>query len=197
MTSRRPLVVGIGGSPRTESSSERALRLCLKKAAEAGAETECYSGGALALPMFAPGNGERTPECQRYLTAVSRADGLIIATPGYHGSISGLVKNALDYTEDLREDRRPYLDGRPVACIACADGWQGAVNTLIALRSIVHALRGWPTPLGVAINSRSAPFTPEGQCSDPAISTALETATQQVLAFASMALESDVTAVVT
>ena len=36
---------------------------------------------------------------------------------------------------------------------ACASGWQAATTTLVAFRSIVHALRGWPTPLGVCINT--------------------------------------------
>ena len=81
--------------------------------------------------------------------AVRAADGLIIASPGYHGSISGLVKNALDGLEDLRDDVRPYLDGRAVGLIVRADGPQAGDSTLAALRAIVHALRGWPTPLGV------------------------------------------------
>ena len=183
--SRKPLLVGIGGSPRSESSSERALRFCLQSAQDAGAEIECYSGDALSLPMYAPGTAERTAEAEGFLDAVRRADGLIIATPGYHGSISGLVKNALDYTEDLRDDRRPYFDGRAVACIASASGWQAAVTTLAAVRSVVHALRGWPTPLGVAINSKVVTFTSDGGCSDPAISNQLRVAVAQVLAFAS------------
>lgn len=54
--------------------------------------------------------------------------------------------------EDLREDRRPYLDGRAVGCIVVADGWQAGGSTLSALRSIVHALRGWPTPFGAVLN---------------------------------------------
>lgn len=185
MTGPKPLIVGIGGSPRSESSSERALRFCLQSARDGGAETECYSGAALALPMFAPGPGERKAESEQFVDAIRRADGLIIATPGYHGSVSGLVKNALDYTEDLREDRRPYFDGRAVACIACAAGWQAAVTTLTAVRSIVHALRGWPTPLGVAINSQVVRFTADGGCSDEGISIQLHLCVAQVLAFAS------------
>ena len=191
MTRRKPLIVGVGGSPRSESSSERALLFCLKSARDAGAQTECYSGEALALPMYAPGTGERTAQAHEFLDAVRRADGLIIATPGYHGSVSGLVKNALDYTEDLREDRRPYFDGRAVARIATASGWQAAVTTLTAVRSIVHALRGWPTPLGVAINSKVVTFTSDGACSDAAISDQLRAAVAQVLAFASGTPSSD------
>ena len=46
------------------------------------------------------------------------------------GGISGLVKNALDYIEDMREDSRVYLDNKPWGCISCAYGWQAAVGTL-------------------------------------------------------------------
>ena len=42
------------------------------------------------------------------------SDGLIIATPSYHGGVSGMIKNALDYIEALRDDARPYLHGRAV-----------------------------------------------------------------------------------
>lgn len=195
MTTQKPLIVGVGGTLREESSSERALRHCLNTAAELGADVESYSGAALALPMFAPHLIARTPECDAFVDAVRRADGIVIATPGYHGSISGLVKNALDYTEDLKSDSRPYLEGRAVACVASAAGYQAAVTTLVAVRSIVHALRGWPTPLGVAINSRSTTFTAQGRCSDAAVAAQLATATQQVVAFASaMMIESEIEA---
>ena len=82
---------------------------------------------------------------------------MIVASPGYHASISGMVKNALDYLEDLREDPRPYLSARAVGCIATGAGWQATVSTLAALRAIVHSLRGWPTPLGAAINTAGTP----------------------------------------
>ena len=59
------------------------------------------------------------------------------------------MKNAIDLLEDLRGDSRVYLDGRAVGCIVTAAGWQGCNTTLGAMRGIVHALRGWPTPLGV------------------------------------------------
>lgn len=77
----------------------------------------------------------------------------MIGSPCYHGGISGLVKNAIDLLEDLRLDQRPYLDGRAVGLVVVAGGWQAGGITLSALRGIVHALRGWPTPLGIAVNT--------------------------------------------
>jgi FMN reductase len=111
------------------------------------------------------------------------ADGIILGSPGYHGSISGLVKNALDYAEDLRDDVRPYFSGRAVGCIATAGGWAGAVNTLGALRDIVHALRGWPTPLGAAINSTEPVFGANGACQVPRVAQLLELMAGEVLEF--------------
>ncbi|AFL50876.1 FMN reductase [Sinorhizobium fredii] len=92
-----------------------------------------------------------------------------------------LVKNALDYTEDMRNDPAVYLDGRAVGCITCAYGPQAAGTTLVALRSIVHALRGWPTPLGVGINSASCRFSPGEEPSDAAIADQLKILATQVI----------------
>ncbi|MUL46093.1 NAD(P)H-dependent oxidoreductase [Mycobacterium sp. CBMA293] len=149
----RPYIVGLGGTLRPNSSTESALRIALQEAQSAGAQTELFGGSDLArLPMYDP-ESDNVDEAVRLVEALRRADGVIIASPGYHGSVSGLVKNALDYLEDLRDDDSPYLSGRAVGCVTTAYGWQAAVTTLQTLRSIVHALRGWPTPLGAAINS--------------------------------------------
>ena len=159
-------VVGIGGSLRDGSQSERALRMALagrrerrrRNRSRSPAPTWCCRSTTPAVP-------ERPPSRARLVEPCATADGVIIVSPGYHGALSGLVKNALDYVEDLRGDERPYLDGRAVGCVAIAFGWQAAVTTLTQLRTIVHALRGWPTPLGGAVNSAEVKFDEGGGCS--------------------------------
>ncbi|MGH3980188.1 MAG: NADPH-dependent FMN reductase [Pseudonocardiaceae bacterium] len=177
-------VVGIGGSIRDDSQSERALRLVLDGARTAGAETVAVTGVDLVLPFYDPSVPERPEAAVRLVRLVRAADGVVLVSPGYHGTVSGLVKNALDYVEDLRDEPRPYLDGRAVGCVAAAKGWQAAVTTLTALRSIVHALRGWPTPLGAALNSAEVSFDPDGGVSDPVVSRTLHTIGEQVVQFA-------------
>jgi FMN reductase len=179
----RPLVVGIGGTLRENSSSQRALEVALRAAEAAGAETLLLAARELPTAMYEPGIMDSDERAERLVAAVKRADGLIVSSPGYHGGPSGLIKNALDWTEELREDVRPYLDGRAVGCIACAAGWQATTTTLVSLRSIVHALRGWPTPLGVAINSIATPFDANGAVADP-IRVQLETVGRDVVDFA-------------
>jgi FMN reductase len=162
MAHLRPLIVGIGGTTRPGSSSEKALRYALSIAAASGAEVELFDGASINLPMYAPESAERSDGAGRLVNALRRANGVIISTPCYHGSVSGLVKNALDYTEDMSRDPEPYLDGRAVGLIVCGHGWQSTGVVLTAFRSIVHALRGWPTPMGVAINTLVEQFDENG-----------------------------------
>lgn len=179
-----PYIVAVGGTLRANSSTERAMRFVLDAAQRSGARTKLISGSALQLPLYQPDNPERSDAARELVAELALADGIILGSPGYHGSISGLVKNALDYAEDLRSDKRPYFSGRAVGCIATAGGWPGAVNTLGALREIVHALRGWPTPLGAAINSTDHVFDEEGGCQVPRIAQMLESIAGEVIDFA-------------
>ncbi len=143
-----------------------------------------FAGPDLDMPMYAPHQLERTPGALELVAALRDADAVVVGSPGYHGAISGLVKNALDYIEDLREDPRVYLDNTPWGCISCAYGWQAAVNTLGQLRSIGHALRAWPTPLGVAINSAEPIWDDGGQLVDESVRNQLDLLANQVLTFA-------------
>lgn len=162
MASFHPYIVGIGGTTRPGSSSEKALRYALALAEARGADVELFDGASINLPMYAPESPMRSEGAQRLIASLRRANGVILATPCYHGSVSGLVKNALDYTEDMCTDAEPYLDGRAVGLIVCGHGWQSTGVVLSALRSIVHALRGWPTPMGVAINTQVERFDEKG-----------------------------------
>jgi FMN reductase len=107
------------------------------------------------MPLYDPSKEITSPLARRLVSELAAADGVVLASPAYHGSISGLVKNALDHVEELRNDERPYLSGRAVGCLAVAQGWQGAVSTLAALRDVTHALRGWPTPRRFSCSRRS------------------------------------------
>jgi FMN reductase len=181
----KPHIVGIGGTLRPASTSEVALQFALKEAASLGATVAMLTGNALLLPMYAPEDPQRREAALPLLSEISRAHGIILSSPGYHGSLSGLLKNALDYVEDLRDDARPYFHGRAVGLIACAYGWQATGTTLMTMRSVVHALRGWPTPLGVAINSSVKSFASGGEPTDANVASQLRSLARQVVEFTS------------
>jgi FMN reductase len=179
-----PFIVGLGGTTRAESGTELAVRYVLKRCGERGANTKLWAGPDLEkLPFYAPERPERTPEAKELVEDLRAADGIVIGSSSYHGSVAGLVKNALDYTQDMMQDDRPYFAGRPVGCIATGAGWQGVVATLEHLRTIVHSLRGWPTPLGAAINTLEKAFTPEGEPVEEKVAFQLTTIAEEILTF--------------
>ncbi|MCR5872607.1 MULTISPECIES: NADPH-dependent FMN reductase [unclassified Sphingomonas] len=177
-------VVGIGGTLREGSSSERLVRATLDRCAARGAQVQMFDGPFLAqLPHYDPGAPIRNQAERALVDGVRTADALVIASPGYHGGISGLVKNAIDLLEELARDDRPYFDGRPVGLIVSAAGWQATGVTLSALRGVVHAMRGWPTPLGIAVNSvEQRPFDADGALVDAAIAAQIDMLAGQLVA---------------
>ena len=177
-------IVAIGGSTRPGSSSELAVRIAGKGAQAAGASVVYITGRDLMLPIYDTETSDRTEAASALVDALRAADGVIVASPGYHGGISGMIKNALDYAEDLAKDEHAYLDGRAVGCIAVAYGWQATVSTLHQLRQVAHALRAWPTPLGGSVNAAVVSLT-EGS-EDAATKAQLETIGRQVTEFAIM-----------
>jgi FMN reductase len=180
-----PVIVGLGGSTSAVSTTNRLLQQCLAILEQRGARVSTFASAELArLPIYAASGSEReVPEAAGLVAAVRAADCVVLATPGYHGAMSGLVKNALDHLECLREDRPPYLDGRAVGIIVAASGWQACGTTLVSARSAVHALRGWPTPFGVSVNSAEQRPDAEGHF-DERVTGALHILADQLLAFA-------------
>lgn len=181
--SEHRLIVGVGGTLRPGSSTEATIRRVLLHAEEMGAETQMFGGGAIDLPLYEPNNVSTAPRVSNLIAALRAADAIVIGSPGYHGGISGLVKNALDYTEEMAADATPYFSGKPIGCIATGAGWQGCNSTLHALRNVVHALRGWPTPVGIALNTKVAAFGPDGSCLMPELDQQLRVMADQLLRF--------------
>lgn len=149
--SQRPVrILGLGGSLSKASSSLAALKLALQGAEDAGAITELLDVSILNLPMFVPGSRDLPESVRVVVNTVSAADGLIWSSPVYHGTISGLFKNALDWLDRLDERDPAYLSDKVVGLISTAGGTQGlqAINTM---EFIVRALRGWTVPLVLPI----------------------------------------------
>jgi FMN reductase len=183
---RPPYIVGFGGTTRPGSSGEKLVAAVLKATEAHGAQSKLFGGEFLsALPHYAPEKPERTPEQLAFVEAVRAADGIVIGSPSYHGGISGLVKNALDLLEDTRADARIYFDGCAVGLVVSAAGWQGGGVTLSAMRDMVHAMRGWPTPVGIAVNSvAQSVFGADGTLADESVKAAVEAQALQIVEFA-------------
>ncbi|HVM39007.1 MAG TPA: NAD(P)H-dependent oxidoreductase [Sphingomicrobium sp.] len=173
-------IVAIGGTIKPGSSTERALAIAASATRDEGAEVITFDGAYMAQLPHYRGPDWSAQHGIELIEAVRAADGVLLASPGYHGTVSGMVKNAIDYLEELAGDRRPYLEGRPVGLIVTAFGHQAANSGMTTLRTIAHALRGWPTPFGAAIKITPDSFHESGACLDPTIQGQLELVGRQV-----------------
>lgn len=162
-------ILGINGSLRREGSRTlHALEIALRGAAAAGAQTELLDLKQLTLPFY-----DDRPDIQSYppsvfalVERVRWADGLILASPVYHGTLSGAMKNALDFLELLSNDQPPWLEGKVVGLISVAGGNSG-INTINSMLHTCRALRAWVAPTAVAIPGSA--FASDGQLHDPKI----------------------------
>ena len=174
------IILGIGGSLRTGSTAALALQTALVGARSAGAETRLLDLAALSLPMF-DGTYELdgyTPEGREailtLLNVTREAHGLILASPTYHNTISGSLKNALDYMELLKNDQPPRLEGKVVGVVSVQLGTSGTGNnTLTTMLLAARAMRAWVAPTMVAVPDSPHAFDEEGQPTDKSIAQRL------------------------
>jgi FMN reductase len=102
-TGGAPLVVGLGGTLRANSSTERAMRYCLEAVERQGGRTTFFSGPDLDLPMYAPHELDRTPKALELVGALRDADAAVVGSPGYHGAWPtplGVAINSADHIWD-------------------------------------------------------------------------------------------------
>ena len=118
-------VLAISGSLRKESYNTALLRAA-QEVAPVGVELELYGELELLPPYDEDVDGDRPPaEATRLREAVAAADGLLIATPEYNGSIPGQLKNAVDWAS--RPKGEAALWGKPVAVVGASTGSYGAL----------------------------------------------------------------------
>lgn len=190
--SDRPVrILGIGGSTRAGSITESVLKAVLALAAEAGAEIALASVRELDLPMYNDDVALRDQPAAVHtlLDEVRAADGFILASPTYHGTISGALKNVLDYLNMGKGLPRTYFDGRPVGLVAY--GGPSALNVVNALSHSVRGLRGMQMPTVVTAAWSSIDETSE-TFADDAVRGRASQMTGELIRLAGLLRESEV-----
>ncbi|NEN85689.1 NAD(P)H-dependent oxidoreductase [Paenibacillus elgii] len=159
----------IAGSNREGASSTSLLRSIESLLKAQNISVTFVDLRELPLPLYSPDAQAIHPNVQRLTEAVSDAEGLILATPEYHGSISGVLKNALDYLHG------GLVAGKPVLSVSAAGGPMG-VSSLLHLQSIVRNLHGVNSPEWISIGAGFHSFDSDGHPSDEGMRGRVENA---------------------
>ena len=133
-------VLGVAGSTRRGSYSTQALKIALEHAKKQGAEVRLLE--IANMPLYDP-NAPASKEVELVAKAVSWADAFIIASPDYHGSMSGALKNFLDH---FYEEFAGKIFGFIVA------SHEKGLTVMDQMRTAVRQCYGWSMPYGVSVN---------------------------------------------
>jgi len=135
-------ILGVGSSMREGSFSTAALKFALDFSKLQGAEINLLDLRQTQLPMYYS-QEQKTKEIQEVTNYVKWADAFLLATPDYHGSMSGSMKNFLDYFwSDFAGKLFGYI---------CASHEKG-LTVMDQIRTAVRQCYGWRLPYGVSIN---------------------------------------------
>ncbi len=173
-------VVGICGSLREASYTRLALRVALQGAEEVGAQTHLVDLRDYDL-TFCDGRRDENGYPAGVLQMrqdVAEAHGILLGTPVYHASLSGVLKNALDLM-GFRE-----FEGKMIGLVGVSGGRTGAAHALNTLRTIGRALHAWVIPEEVSISEAWKAFDAAGRPKDPELEQRLKDLGRQVTRFA-------------
>jgi NAD(P)H-dependent FMN reductase len=135
-------VLGVAGSTRGQSYSTRALKIALDHAKARGAEVRLLELGKATIPLYNP-SLQQSKEIQLAAEDVAWANAFILASPDYHGSMSGTLKNFLDH---FFEEFAGKVFGYVVA------SHEKGLTVMEQMRTAVRQCYGWSMPYGVSVN---------------------------------------------
>ena len=148
-------IVAFASSYNPESVSDKALKVAVEAARQAGAEVEIFSLQDRSLPVYGTPGCFEDANVQYWKQITNEANAFIMASPEYHNGPSGAWKNALDF---IGGDQ---IRGKAVGFIASAGG-PVATNTLNQMITIIRSLHGYVVPQVGAVPGGTQ-FTAEGK----------------------------------
>ncbi len=174
-------ITGICGSMSANGATKKALSVALSGAAEFDAETTLLELRDFDLVFYGSvPQDEYPPDVLQLRKAIKDSQGIILATPEYHGSLTGVLKNMLDLM------RIEDFETKIVGLVGVAGGDIGAINSLNTMKTICRNLHCWVLPQEVSIADSGQAFTDEGTVNDPALEARLLNVGRQVVKFASV-----------
>lgn len=161
MSTSRPRILIVSGSARQDSNVHALVQLAAETAEAAGAEIQVLRLNELALPVMRHGDLDQDSlaAVQTVRTGATWADGFILVTPEYHGSMSGCLKNWFDFLY-------AELAGKFAGVLAVTGGGGGDMS-ITAVKTSFNWCHGFTLPYHAA--ARGADFGPDGTLINTAI----------------------------
>jgi chromate reductase len=165
-------ILGISGSLRRDSWNGKLLRSA-QELLPVDAELEIWDGLKAVPPYDEDDDVEPPPAAvARLRDAIAGADGVLIATPEYNGSVPGQLKNAIDWAS--RPAGAGVLVNKPVAVVGASTGAFGAVWSQAELRKVLARTGARLVEGDVAVGQAPERFDASGRLADESLREQLE-----------------------
>ena len=180
-------ILGIAGSMRQQSYSTRALRMVLEEAKKYDSKSYVLELQKINLPVYDPnGNTSDDPSSNNnnksdnslegITTALKWADALVLASPDYHGSMSGGMKNFLDYFwEDFAGKTFGYVIASHEKGLTVGD----------QMRTAIRQCYGWSMPYNISINGEKD-FDSKGNLVNPTLAERIKMLARDLVTYGTL-----------
>ncbi|MDO8730366.1 MAG: NAD(P)H-dependent oxidoreductase [Candidatus Omnitrophota bacterium] len=172
-------ILAFAGSTRTDSFNKKLIKIAVKGARKAGAKVTLIDLRDFPMPLYDGDLEEKKgipPHAKRFKKLMKSHQGFLLSCPEYNSSISGVLKNAIDWASREAPGETPLIcfKGKTAALMSASPGGLGGLRGLVHVRSILGNIGVLLLPDQVAVSKAHEAFQPDGSLKDPKQQAAVE-----------------------
>jgi chromate reductase len=174
-----PKILAFAGSTRKESFNKKLVKIAADAARAAGAQVTYVDLRDIPMPLY---DGDLETEqgipenAKKFKAMLSAHDGFLISAPEYNSSISGVLKNAIDWASRPvpGEASLACFAGKVVTLMSASPGALGGLRGLVVVRSLLSNINVIVLPGQMAVPKAHEAFGPDGKLKDPKQQASIE-----------------------
>jgi len=174
-----PKILAFAGSTRKESFNKKLVKIAAAGASASGAQVTYVDLRDLPMPLY---DGDLETEqgipenAKRFKALLMAHDGFLISAPEYNSSITGVLKNSIDWASRPAPGETPLVcfAGKVVALMSASPGALGGLRSLVTVRSLLSNIKVIVLPDQIAIPKAHEAFDTEGKLKDPKLQASIE-----------------------
>lgn len=180
-----PRILAFAGSLRSGSLNKKLARIAAEDARAAGAEVTLVDLRDFNMPLYDGDiEAQGIPEgALAFKQAMAAHDALLISSPEYNSSITGALKNAIDWASRQAPGEVPLasLARKTAALVSASPGALGGIRALPVVRSILMNLGVLVIPIQFALSRAHEAFDEDGRLKDPKQASAVEKVARELV----------------